>query len=61
MPASPLYRLRFSPCRRLTMTLDAQLEQLRGAGGTKIYREKVTGAHSNRRQPGHSRDGGFAG
>jgi DNA invertase Pin-like site-specific DNA recombinase len=25
-------------------TLDAQLEQLRGAGCTKIYREKVTGA-----------------
>ena len=24
-------------------TLDAQLEQLRGAGCTKIYREKVTG------------------
>src|SRR5271167_5125387 len=31
-------------------TLDAQLEQLRGAGCTKIYREKVTGAHSDRRQ-----------
>jgi hypothetical protein len=25
-------------------TLDAQLEQLRGAGCTRIYREKVTGA-----------------
>ena len=32
------------------LTLDAQLEQLRGAGCTKIFREKVTGAHSNRRQ-----------
>ena len=30
-------------------TLDAQLEQLRGAGCTKIYREKVTGAHNDRR------------
>ena len=28
--------------------LDAQLEQLRGAGCTKIFREKVTGAHSER-------------
>ena len=31
-------------------TLDAQLEQLRGAGCTKIYRGKVTGAHSDRRE-----------
>jgi DNA invertase Pin-like site-specific DNA recombinase len=31
-------------------TLDAQLEQLRGAGCTKIYREKVAGAHSDRRE-----------
>ena len=31
-------------------TLDAQLEQLRSAGCTKIYREKVTGAHNDRRQ-----------
>jgi DNA invertase Pin-like site-specific DNA recombinase len=32
-------------------TLDAQLEQLRGAGcSTKIFREKVTGAHSDRRE-----------
>src|SRR4029077_8933543 len=31
-------------------TLDAQLEQLRGARCTKIYREKVTGAHSDRRE-----------
>ena len=31
-------------------TLDAQLEQLRGAGCSKIYREKVTGAHSDRRE-----------
>jgi DNA invertase Pin-like site-specific DNA recombinase len=31
-------------------TLDTQLEQLRGAGCTKIFREKVTGAHNDRRQ-----------
>jgi DNA invertase Pin-like site-specific DNA recombinase len=31
-------------------TLDAQLEQLRRAGCTKIFREKVTGAQSDRRQ-----------
>ena len=31
-------------------TLDAQLGQLRGAGCTKIYREKVTGAHRDRRE-----------
>ncbi|SRR6266404_2364188 len=31
-------------------TLDAQLEQLRDTGCTKIYREKVTGAHSDRRE-----------
>jgi hypothetical protein len=32
----------------LSQTLDAQLEQLRGAGCTKIYREKVTGACADR-------------
>ena len=32
-------------------TLDVQLEQLRAAGcTTKIYREKVTGAHNDRRE-----------
>jgi DNA invertase Pin-like site-specific DNA recombinase len=31
-------------------TLDVQLEQLRGAGCTKIYREKVTGARADRRE-----------
>jgi DNA invertase Pin-like site-specific DNA recombinase len=30
-------------------TLDSRLDQLRGAGCTKIYREKVTGAHHDRR------------
>ncbi len=31
-------------------TLDAQLDQLRKAGCTKIYREKVTGARADRRE-----------
>src|SRR3984893_9822204 len=31
-------------------TLDAQLEQLRGAGCRNIYREKVTGARADRRE-----------
>ena len=29
-------------------TLDAQFEELRGAGCSKIYREKVPGAYSDR-------------
>src|SRR5215469_14083373 len=35
---------------RVGQALDSQLEQLRGAECTKIYREKVTGARANRRQ-----------
>jgi DNA invertase Pin-like site-specific DNA recombinase len=31
-------------------TLDAQIEQLRGAGCAKIYRDKVSGARTDRRQ-----------
>jgi hypothetical protein len=31
-------------------TLDAQLDQLRKAGCTNIYREKVTGARADRRE-----------
>src|SRR5215469_509656 len=31
-------------------TLDAQFEQLRRAGCTKIFREKVTGARADRRE-----------
>ena len=38
------------PVSTYGQTLDAQLEQLRGAACTKIYREKVTGAHSDRRE-----------
>src|SRR5437764_12557518 len=43
----PLGYARVSTCGQ---TLDAQLEQLRGAGCANIYREKVTGAHSDRRE-----------
>ena len=43
-------RLGYARVSTYGQTLDAQLEQLRGAGCTKIYREKVTGAHSDRRQ-----------
>ena len=38
------------PSRSVGQTLDSQLEQLRGVVCTKIYREKVTGAHSDRRE-----------
>ena len=31
-------------------TLDNQLDQLRGAGCRRIYREKITGTHNDRRQ-----------
>ena len=41
-------RLGYARVSTYGRTLDAQLEQLRGAGCTKIYREKVTGAHSDR-------------
>src|SRR5262249_12757072 len=43
-------RLGYARVSTYGQTLDVQLEQLRGAGCTKIYREKVTGAHSGRRQ-----------
>jgi DNA invertase Pin-like site-specific DNA recombinase len=43
-------RLGYARVSTYGQTLDAQLDQLRGAGCTKIYREKVTGAHSDRRQ-----------
>ena len=43
-------RLGYARVRTYGETLDAQLEQLRGAGCTKIYREKVTGAHCDRRE-----------
>jgi DNA invertase Pin-like site-specific DNA recombinase len=43
-------RLGYARVSTYGQTLDAQLERLRGAGCTKIYREKVTGAHNNRRE-----------
>src|SRR5438552_6715476 len=43
-------RLGYARVSTYGQTLDAQLEQLRGAGCSKIFREKVTGAHSDRRQ-----------
>ena len=43
-------RLGYARVSTYGQTLDAQLEQLRGAGCTNIYREKVTGAHSDRRE-----------
>ena len=42
-------RLGYAGVSTYGQTLDAQLEQLRAAGCTKIYREKVTGVHSDRR------------
>ena len=43
-------RLGYARVSTYGQTLDAQLEQLRAEGCSKIYREKVTGAHSDRRQ-----------
>jgi DNA invertase Pin-like site-specific DNA recombinase len=43
-------RLGYARVSTYGQTLDAQLDQLRAAGCTKIYREKVTGAHSDRRE-----------
>jgi DNA invertase Pin-like site-specific DNA recombinase len=43
-------RLGYARVSTYGQTLDAQLEQLRGAGCTKIYREKVSGAHNDRRE-----------
>jgi hypothetical protein len=43
-------RLGYARVSTVGQTLDTQLEQLRGTGCTKIYREKVTGAHSDRRE-----------
>src|SRR6478672_13834421 len=43
-------RLSYARVSTYGQTLDAQLEQLRGAACTKIHREKATGAHSDRRE-----------
>jgi DNA invertase Pin-like site-specific DNA recombinase len=52
MTKTHLQNRRFGYARISTygQTLDAQLEQLRGAGCTKIFREKVTGAGADRRE-----------
>src|SRR6516162_1054536 len=46
----PQNRLGYARVSNYGQTLGAQLEQLRGAGCTKIYREKVTGAHNDWRE-----------
>src|ERR1700720_3308451 len=43
-------RLGYARVSTYGQTLDAQLEQLRAERCGRIYREKVTGAHSDRRQ-----------
>ena len=48
-PAKPRSRcLGYARVSTYGQTLDAQLEQIRAAGCTNIYREKVTGAHTQR-------------
>jgi len=44
-------RLGYARVSAYGQTLDTQLEQLRGAGCTKIYREKVPGACNGCRAP----------
>src|ERR1700693_3308949 len=45
------HRFGYARVSTVGQTLDSQLEQLRAAGCTaKIYREKVTGAHNDRRE-----------
>jgi DNA invertase Pin-like site-specific DNA recombinase len=43
-------RLGYARVSTYGQTLDVQLEQLHGAGCTKIFRENVTGVHNDRRQ-----------
>src|SRR5712664_3126004 len=43
-------RLGYARVSTYGQTLDAQLEQLRGAGCTKIYPEKATGARADRHE-----------
>jgi DNA invertase Pin-like site-specific DNA recombinase len=43
-------RLGYARVSTYGQTLDTQLEHLRAAGCTKIYREKVTGARADRRE-----------
>jgi len=46
----PSRRLGYARVSTCGQTLDAQLEQLRGAGCAKIYRERATGARPDRRE-----------
>jgi DNA invertase Pin-like site-specific DNA recombinase len=52
MPAKrpPSRRLGYARVSTYGQTLDAQLEQLHGAGCTKIYREKASGTRPERRE-----------
>ncbi len=43
-------RLGYARVSTYGQTLDAQLERLRAEGCTKIYREKASGAQSERRE-----------
>src|SRR5580658_459054 len=43
-------RLGYARVSTYGQTLDAQLEQLRAEGCSRIYREKVTGARADRRE-----------
>src|SRR3974390_2046676 len=50
-PLPETRRLGYARVSTYGQTLDSQLEQLRAAGcTTKIYREKVSGAHNDRRE-----------
>ena len=49
-PAPESRRLGYARVSTYGQTLDAQLEQLRRNGCTKIYREKVSGARADRRE-----------
>jgi len=47
-PQNP--RLGYARVSTYGQTLDAQLEQLRGDGCSKVYREKASGAQADRRE-----------